>query len=323
MSTPALNNEDILNFIIKKCQEPDIDNKKVIYLFLKSYVNALIKTYNNTKNPEYAVDCADVCINIFNIIYNYTHNVRVSIYLVERSIALFNEYLTVSESISSIEVHTSEIKTFIIHKTIGGIRLNQKLHNDQNNISIIMDINILSVISNFLKMIFLKLINLNDMSLQNENPLLNSISSEDSSIIDITGTSPTNYYTNTIDPLQYHLEQTMLILHTIIYRLSYVGLNIPLEIELYNFIDNCSDNITLYPRYVNIFRFRMELFLYIEQICKDIEKSKLLASETIETFLNKLDDDSSLDNYLDYTQSIKNDEHLKVMREHVSNILQS
>jgi hypothetical protein len=323
MSTPSLNNDDILNFILKKCQEPDIDNKKVIYLFLRSYINALIKTYNNTKNSEYAIDCADVCINIFNIIYNFTHNVRVSIYLVERSIALFNEYLTVSESISSIEVHTSEIKTFIIHKTIGGIRLNQKLHNDQNNISIVMDINILSVISNFLKQIFLKLININDITLQNENPLLNSVVSEDSSIIDIVGTSPSNYNINTVDPLQYHLEQTMLILHPIIYRLSYVGLNIPLEIELSNFIENCSDNIVVYPRYVNTFRFRMELFLYIEQICKDIEKSKLLACETIDKFINRLEDDNSLDNYLDYTQPIKNDEHLKIMREHVSNILQS
>ena len=56
MSTPSLNNDDILNFILKKCQEPDIDNKKVIYLFLRSYINALIKTYNNTKNSEYAID---------------------------------------------------------------------------------------------------------------------------------------------------------------------------------------------------------------------------------------------------------------------------
>ena len=71
MSTPSLNNDDILNFILKKCQEPDIDNKKVIYLFLRSYINALIKTYNNTKNSEYAIDCADVCINVFNIIYNF------------------------------------------------------------------------------------------------------------------------------------------------------------------------------------------------------------------------------------------------------------
>jgi hypothetical protein len=115
----------------------------------------------------------------------------------------------------------------------------------------------------------------------------------------------------------------MLILHPIIYRLSYVGLNIPLEIELSNFIENCSDNIVVYPRYVNTFRFRMELFLYIEQICKDIEKSKLLACETIDKFINRLEDDNSLDNYLDYTQPIKNDEHLKIMREHVSNILQS
>jgi hypothetical protein len=67
----------------------------------------------------------------------------------------------------------------------------------------------------------------------------------------------------------------------------------------------------------------MELFLYIEQICKDIEKSKLLACETIDKFINRLEDDNSLDNYLDYTQPIKNDEHLKIMREHVSNILQS
>jgi hypothetical protein len=278
--------DDIMSFILKKCQEPDIDNKKVIYLYLKSYINALIKTYTTTKNINYAIACADLSRHIFNIIYNYTHNVRVSIFMIERTIFLFNEYLNVSESITSIEIHINEIKSFIIHKTVGSINLNDKMN--KVNMSIVNDITILQYISDFLKNIFVKLLDFNIYKSNIQSDDINIISDDDK------------------DPLVYHMEQTMLVLHTIFYRLLYIGLNGQLEIILDDYFNNFVDTIEYYPNSVNILRIRLELFLYIEQTFKDVIKAKYMSQTIINENMKLLKEDETMNEYIDYTQSIKN-----------------
>jgi len=303
-TTNSNKDDDIFNFIIKKCQEPDIDSKKVIYLFLKSYIHALCKTLNTTKNINYSLSCADLARNIFNIIYNYTHNVRVSIFMIERTTFLFNEYLNVSQSFNSIEIQINEIKNYIIHKTIGSIHINNKLNNINNNPNITNDIYSLSIISNFIKNIFIKLNTEQYISTDLEKSIFNN----DKIIIE----NNDDTINKDFDPLLYNLEQSMLLLHSVIYRSILNGLTNIIEPILEEFINLSINDLS---RNINILRLHLELILYSKLIFKDIIKAKHISNDIIDKYMNILDDDDNLNEFMDYSQSISNHIHFKAMKE--------
>lgn len=310
MSSPT-KDDDILKFILKKCQEPDIDSKnKVIYLFLKYYINALSKTYNSTKNIKYSIECADLTTHIFNIIYNYTHHIRVSIFMMERTIFLFNSCLNVSH-LTDIDIPF--IKTSIIHKTIGSININQKLHPKKDDIFI--DIHSINIIALFLKNIFIKLVKLiyNNQNNQ-QNVLINSFVSQDLPSIDNIQNDNDNI-NNQEEPLQYHLEYTMLLLHSILYRIIIEGLENWVELVLDDFINIEYNDIFDYPRSVNIIRIHLELFLHSQRVYNDIIKAKHISSNLINEYIEILNNDDNLNEYMDYTQSIRNHYHLKYLKD--------
>jgi hypothetical protein len=307
MSSPN-KDDDMLKYILKKCQEPDIDSKnKVIYLFLKYYINALCKTYNSTKNIKYSIECADLTSHIFNIIYNYTNHIRVSIFMMERTIFLFNSCLNVSH-LTDIDIPF--IKTSIIHKTIGNININQKLNQKKDDI--FNDIRTIHFISVFLKNIFIKLTKI--IYDNTYNSLSNSIISHDLQPIDnITQDQDT---INTVqEPLQYHLEYTMLLLHSILYRCIIDGFENLLELILDDFINIHLDEIYNYPRQVNTIRLRLELFLQAQRTYNNITKAKHISNELINDYTAILNNDDNLDEYMDYTQSIRTHQHFKILKD--------
>jgi hypothetical protein len=307
MSSPN-KDDDMLKYILKKCQEPDIDSKnKVIYLFLKYYINALCKTYNSTKNIKYSIECADLTSHIFNIIYNYTNHIRVSIFMMERTIFLFNSCLNVSH-LTDIDIPF--IKTSIIHKTIGNININQKLNQKKDDI--FNDIRTIHFISVFLKNIFIKLTKI--IYDNTYNSLSNSIISHDLQPIDnITQDQDT---INTVqEPLQYHLEYTMLLLHSILYRCIIDGFENLLELILDDFINIHLDEIYNYPRQVNTIRLRLELFLQAQRTYNNITKAKHISNELIDDYTDILNNDDNLDEYMDYTQSIRTHPHFKILKD--------
>jgi hypothetical protein len=311
MSSPN-KDDDMLKYILKKCKEPDIDSKnKVIYLFLKYYINALCKTYNSTKNIKYSIECADLTSHIFNIIYNYTNHIRVSIFMMERTIFLFNGCLNVSHL---TEIDIPFIKTSIIHKTIGSININQKLNQKKDDI--FNDIKAIHIIAIFLKNIFIKLTKI--IYNNSQNSLTNSITSHDLQSIDnITHDQDT---VNIIqDPLQYHIEYTMLLLHSILYRIIIEGFDNWLELILEDFVNTDLDEIYNYPRQVNIIRIRLELFLHIQRSYNNVMKAKHISNELIENYIDILNNDDNLDEYMDYTQSIRNHYHFKVLKNKLNN----
>jgi hypothetical protein len=307
--------DDILKFVLKKCQEPDIDGKnKVIYLFLKYYINALCKTYNSTKNIMYATECADLTTHIFNIIYNYTQHIRVSIFMMERTIFLFNSCINIT---NSTEMDIPFIKTSIIHKTIGSININNKLHNkkDSTAISVYFDIHAIHIIALFLKDIFIKLSKIiyNNSNLQNS--LISSINSQDLIPSLDTITQDHDNINSEQEPLQYHLEYTMLLLHSILYRIIIEGFENWLELVLDNFIDNDLEDIYDYPKLVNIIRIRLELFLYSQKLYNDFIKAKHISTSIIDEYIEILENDDNLNEYMDYTQSIRNHIHFKILKD--------
>jgi len=310
MSSPN-KDDDILKFVLKKCQEPDIDSKnKAIYLFLRYYINAICKTYNTTKSIKYAIECADLTSHIFNIIYNYTHHIRVSIFMMERTIFLFNGCLNVSHL---TEIDIPFIKTSIIHKTIGSININQKLHQKKDDI--FTDIHAIHIIALFLKNIFIKLTKVLYNNQNNQhNSLFNSITSQDLPSIDAIQNENDNI-NNEQEPLQYHLEYTMLLLHSILYRIIIEGLENWVELVLDDFINNELEDIFDYPRMVNIIRIRLELFLHSQRVYNDIIKAKHITNNLMDEYIDILNNDDNLNEYMDYTQSMRNHHHLKILKD--------
>lgn len=84
-------NVDLLNFINKKCLDKDnTEPKKIFFLFTKSIRNAIICTYEQQNNIQYTLSCVDLIFNIFWIIYNYSYNAKLTMFMCERSVLLFN-----------------------------------------------------------------------------------------------------------------------------------------------------------------------------------------------------------------------------------------
>jgi len=117
-------NIDLLNFINKKCLESDnTEPKKIFFLFTKSIRNAIISTYEQQNNIQYTLSCVDLIFNIFWIIYNYSYNAKLTMFMCERSVLLFNEYINISKTYGNDEINMSDVKQFIINKTIGPLKL--------------------------------------------------------------------------------------------------------------------------------------------------------------------------------------------------------
>ena len=77
-------------------------------------------------------------------------NIKLSLFICERAILLFNEYMNISNNYNSAPVHTSDIKQFIINKSIGPIIL-------KNSSSSITDfVELFTIIKLFMNNIFLK-----------------------------------------------------------------------------------------------------------------------------------------------------------------------
>lgn len=149
-------NIDLLNFINKKCLDSDnTEPKKIFFLFTKSIRNAIICTYEQQGNLQYTLSCVDLIFNIFWIIYNYSYNAKLTMFMCERSVLLFNEYINISKTYGSDEINMSDVKQFIINKTIGPLKITER--NDLNQIKHITSL--AQVYRNFLYKLFHKVIN--------------------------------------------------------------------------------------------------------------------------------------------------------------------
>lgn len=116
---------EILDFINKQCKSSDYpDDSKIITLFSKCIKDAIIKTYEQQNNIILIIICVDIVHTIFNIIITYSHNSKLTMFLIDRAIILFNEYINVSHTYISDKVNFTDIKSFIINKTIGPLTLN-------------------------------------------------------------------------------------------------------------------------------------------------------------------------------------------------------
>jgi hypothetical protein len=131
----------LLEFINGKCNNNEnIDHKKLLYLYTKCIRNSIVNSYQEQKDILYSISCAELISNIFKIIYNYSLNIKLTIFMCERCTLLFNEYLNISNNFGSDRVNLLDVKQFIINKSIGPIvtKDNKNILNKYNNLMLLL-----------------------------------------------------------------------------------------------------------------------------------------------------------------------------------------
>tara|TARA_B100000131_G_scaffold216820_1_gene208462 strand:- start:686 stop:1612 length:927 start_codon:yes stop_codon:yes gene_type:complete len=106
-----------------------IQFNKVYQFFIKIMIKALVCPTEKLTNNEYSTICYDIVFNVFWTLFNYTKNIKLTMFLCDRSIDLFNEYMEMilaalnSNLLSQnkIKIKPTDIKLFIYNKTIGPI----------------------------------------------------------------------------------------------------------------------------------------------------------------------------------------------------------
>ena len=114
--------KELLNFIKKKREDKEVTlPSQLLYLFCKSIKISLMNTFKEQKDLDLALHCVNIVESIFRIIYNYSLNIKLSIFICERSVLLFNEYINISKRKKSDKINIMDIKQFIINKSIGPV----------------------------------------------------------------------------------------------------------------------------------------------------------------------------------------------------------
>ena len=114
----------LLEFIeSKKSTSESVDISEILGSYLISIKMALVNTLKEQENIVMATSCADLIGNIFIVIYSYSLNIKLSLFICERAILLFNEYMNISNNYNTTPVQQSDIKQFIINKSIAPIIL--------------------------------------------------------------------------------------------------------------------------------------------------------------------------------------------------------
>ena len=133
---------DLLQFIKQKCQNNiDVSNIKIITMYAKLISSSITRTYEKLGLFVYSVTCMETIDNLFWIIFSYSKNLKLTMFLCDRAILLFNEYILMTKNSlfsndEDSQVNFLEIKTFVYKKTIGPIIFNEKPPEKINNLMI-------------------------------------------------------------------------------------------------------------------------------------------------------------------------------------------
>lgn len=146
---------ELLNFIEKKKLDKDsIDLKKIFFLFLRVMKNTIINCYIKLNNVNFTSSCIEMIFSIFWIIYSYTYNAKLTMFLSERAVVLFNEYINLSSNMESNNVNLADVKLFIYKKTLGPLILKD---DNKSNLGISKLFSLGSIFKNFLNDVFYKI----------------------------------------------------------------------------------------------------------------------------------------------------------------------
>ena len=159
---------ELIDFINQEKINKKVNPKKILTYFNKCISNSLIEFDNKLDKVENKynsiVSGINMIYNIFFIIIFYSNNIKLTIFLVERSILLYTEFIIMSQDkkiiddICFIPTITDAI-SFSYKKTIGPLNINKL--NIKYNYSYIKDISL--IMKNVLIHYYITKNNINDM----------------------------------------------------------------------------------------------------------------------------------------------------------------
>ena len=227
--------DQLLSFIEKKKNNDTVvDSKKMFFIYTKAIRNSITKTYDKLKNYDNVIYCTEMINSIFWIIVNYTNNLKLTMFLCERAIILYIEYISLSNNLNSNEeINILDVKLFIFKKTLGPLKLN---FNDESNNGTKQVILNIKNISKYMKNMQYKIFFLN----YNNNII--------------------------IEDLENTLENICSLLSNIIYKLNSSNLINYIENLLY--LDDNTTDKNMY-NYINELKFKLEIYYYLNNNLKN------------------------------------------------------
>jgi hypothetical protein len=265
--------DHLLQFINNKIKNNDnesIDDKNLYFLYITCIRSALVATFNSSLpiniNINKCIICKDIVNNIFWTIYRYSKNARLTTYICDRAILLFNEYINLSTNFNYNSFTILDVKTFVINKTIGPLSIYSS-HKIVNEIEIIHSLAM--TYNSFLTNIFTNIIN--------NNPEIDKIDLGDL------------------------LQSICSILLNIFYKVFKLGF-INYVYDICVILE--STTIKLLPKEVNISKIYLELFIFIYNKTKDGHKSIHIIEELMNSEYDILYNEDELGQYLNHNQPL-------------------
>jgi hypothetical protein len=133
---------ELIDFINQEKVHKKINSKKILNIFNKCIVKSIIeldskfKSINNKQKS--IISGINMIYNVFIILILYSNNIKLTIFLVERSILLYSEFIIMSQDKKMINEicflpNITDAISFSYKKTIGPLKING-INKSNNNI---------------------------------------------------------------------------------------------------------------------------------------------------------------------------------------------
>ena len=146
--------KDLLDFINKEIDNTSCtDISKALKLFTKCLSKSIIECFNkfsdieNIDMLESIKSCSDLVFHVYWSLLSYTNNLRLTIFLSERAVLLFSEFIAMSRNpLLNKELkftpNINDALVFAYKKTIGPLRINNNKINNNKNLNIARNVSI-------------------------------------------------------------------------------------------------------------------------------------------------------------------------------------
>lgn len=127
-------NIDLVDFINQEKSDKKINSKKIFCYFIRCLAKSIIELNNKFQNVKNKTDAVTSGINmiyhIYFILISYTNNIKLTVFLLERSILLYSEFIIMSQDKKLIDdicfiPNITDAISFAYKKTIGPIIINK------------------------------------------------------------------------------------------------------------------------------------------------------------------------------------------------------
>lgn len=169
--------QELYDFIHSKCLTDTIDIKVSLFLSTIATIKSLTYTIKNSDNQtkiekktRLAISCQSITYIVYWTVLTYSNNTKLAMFMVERAILLFNEYINISSVYNIDSFSILDVKQFIIKKTIAPIKI----------INCQLDVDLLcfySMFNDFIIKVFSHIVNFKNIDNIDCYDILESISS--------------------------------------------------------------------------------------------------------------------------------------------------